>query len=65
MIEEGNERGRDGAEREGREAASGGGRELGREGAMEEGGIFHGRYSEEDTGQYTVYSRPLYSIQYL
>ena len=64
--EAGSERGR-----ERREDADGGGRERGREGARgareergresgskgaREGEKFHGRYPEEDTGQYTVYS---------
>ena len=55
----------DGAkERWGREDASGGrseqrseGEEKGRSVGGREGGKLQGRYPEEDTGQYTVYSR--------
>ena len=41
----------------GREEASGGGIELGIEG--EQGRIIQGRYPEEDTGLYTVYSQTI------
>ena len=39
----------------GREEASGGGIERGMEG--EQGRVIQGRYPQEDTGQYTVYSQ--------
>ena len=41
----------------GREEASGGGIERGMEG--EQGRVIQGRYTEEDTGQYTVYSQTI------
>ena len=53
--EEGTERGRDGGEEEGREQ----GRDrvsAMSEGGEWEGGKLQGMYTEEDTGQYTVYS---------
>ena len=50
---------RDGARKRGRERSKGGARdgesEQGSKGARE-GGKCHGRYPDEDTGQYTVYS---------
>ena len=60
-VDEGNERGRDGtgmASR--REEASGGWFERGMEGEQgSKGGKLQGRYPEEGTGQYTVYSQTI------
>ena len=56
-IEEGTERGRAGATETYGEVASEGGRsEEGREQGANEVGKFQGRYSEQDTSQYTVYN---------
>ena len=46
-VDEGNERGRDGT------------RHGQREGGSEQGTVIQGRYPEEDTGQYTVYSQTI------
>ena len=53
--EEGMERGRDGGEEEGREQGRDGVSAMS-EGGAREGGKLQGMYTEEDTGQYTVYS---------
>ena len=59
-VDEGNERGRDGT-------WTAGGRKRAEEGLSEEwrgskGGKLQGRYPEEGTGLYTVYTVPVYSI---
>ena len=61
-VDEGNERGRDGARERGRDEASGGGIGRGRKGVSKgasEGGKHQGMHHEEGTIQYTVYSQTI------
>ena len=53
--ERGNKEVREGGREHGKGGRSGGGIERG----MEQGRVIQGRYPEEDTGQYTVYSQTI------